>query len=95
VKVWAGVTLTANSRPWVPDAIKEHWHYGDSVSGGNFEHLLYSVQEPLAIGLPKQVVQEDSHAVHAEEFGRPAQLTVNGWQIKRVGLPHLELISRS
>jgi hypothetical protein len=91
----AGLALAANSRPWVPDAIKEHWHNGDSMGSGNFEHLLYTVQERLAIGLPKQVVQKDSHAVHAELLGRPAQLTINRWQIKRVGLPHLELISRS
>ncbi|CAB4705185.1 unannotated protein [freshwater metagenome] len=77
----AGVTLTANNRPWVPDAIKKHWHHSDSVRVGNLEHLLYTVQECFAIGLPKQVVQKDSHAVHAELLGRPAQLTVNRWQM--------------
>ena len=62
---------------------------------GNLEHLFHAVQERLALGLPKQVVQKDSHAVHAELLGRPAQLAINRWQIEGVGLPHLNLITGS
>ena len=93
--MWAGVTLTANNRPWVPDAIKKNWHHGDSMRDGNLEHLLNAVQECFALGLPKQVVHKDSHAVHAEQFGRPAQFAINRLQIKSVGLPHLKLIACS
>ena len=41
--------------------------------------------------LPRQVVQEHPHRLHAEVLG-PAELLVDGLRVERVGLPHLELV---
>ncbi len=51
--------------------------------------------EPLLEGgriLPKEVVQENSHRIHAQAFC-PAKLLVNFPRIESIRLPHFELVA--
>ena len=61
------------------------------VLRGDGQELVEALEESRRILLPKQIVQEDSHGVHADGFC-PSKLLVDLLRIERVGLPHLEFV---
>src|SRR4051794_13152257 len=62
--------------------------------GGNCKHRVDSLGEAGCVLLPQQIMQEDSHGVHAKRLG-PTQLFVDLLWIERCRLPHLQFIDGS
>ncbi len=63
----------------------------DVVLRGDGEKGVDALLEAFGILLPKLVVEEDAHGVHADGL-RPAQLLVDLLRVKGIGLPHFQLV---
>ncbi len=63
--------LQAQLRVWVPAGIEKNENWLNVMLVGNREKCLDSLTETRSILLPEQVVQEDTHRVHADGL-RPA-----------------------
>lgn len=57
------------------------------------QKFVHAFEETLWILFPKQIMQENAHAVEADLL-RPAEFAVNRLWIKRICLPHLQLVDR-
>ena len=85
--------LLAGMRERIPDTIEQHEHHANLVPVGRGQELLDPVEESLRIFFPRQVMQKDPDAGKAQALG-PTELAVDRGQVKRIGLPHLELVDR-
>ena len=83
--------LGTELRVRLPAGIEENEERADVVFRGDGEEDVDSITKAFGILLPKEVVEEDAHGVHAEALG-PAELEVDAFGIEGVGLPHFELI---
>ena len=83
--------LRPQLRIWIPARVEQHEDRPDVMLGRNRQELVDSFLKALRILLPKQIVQKHAHRVHADALS-PAQLAVVRRRVKRVGLPHLQLV---
>ena len=60
----------------IPAGVEEHKDGADMMAGGDGQEGVDSLLKALRILLPQQIMQKDSHGVHADALG-PAQLAVN------------------
>ena len=88
-----GVTLLAERELLSPAVIEEDKHRLNAMRISQREILIHPITESSRVLLPEQVVQIHPHDCHAQRF-RATQLAVNGLRVKRVSLPHLQLIDR-
>ena len=68
--------LQSEFRLRVPARIEQHKQRLDVVSRSDRKKLIHALLESLRIFLPYQIVQEDSHGIHADVF-RPAKFLVD------------------
>src|SRR5579884_854583 len=85
--------LGAQLRVWIPTRVEQHKDGTNLMLRANSEELVDSSLESSGILLPKEIVKEDAHGVHADSF-RPAKFTIDLRRIKSIGLPHLKLVDR-
>src|SRR5262249_735974 len=85
------IVLLAQARSRVPAGVEEHQQRPDMVLGSDGQKLIEALLESGCVLLPKQIVQEHAHGVHAQGFS-PAEFLIDLRRIEAVGLPHLELI---
>ena len=93
VSVRHGVRLLAQLGERSPTAVEQDEHGRDAVLVGNAEKPVDAFQETFTVLLPEHVVEVNADGVHADA-GRPAELPVDRFRVKGVGLPHLELVDR-
>src|SRR4051812_3577882 len=77
----------------IPATVEEDEDHADVVLVGGVEELIESRKISLRILIPRDVVQEDAHAVEADAL-RVSELAIDGRKIEGVGLPHLQLVDR-
>ncbi len=88
-----GLSLLAEMRVRVPDAVEQHEQDTDVMAIGDLEKLIHPSKKAVAILLPQEVVDKDSDTVEAQRLGE-AQLAVDGRGVEAIRLPHLELVYR-
>src|SRR5580698_4263543 len=76
----------------IPDRIKENEERTDMVLVADFEELIHAMQEARRVLCPEQVVQKDTHGIHAQAL-RPAEFSVDRRQIEGVDLPHFQFVN--
>src|SRR5215469_7058039 len=84
--------LRTQPRVWVPAGVEENKDGADVMLRGDGQKLVDATPETLLILLPRQVVEEHAHGVHANAFS-PAEFAVDLVRIEGVRLPHLELVN--
>jgi len=83
--------LGPQPRVRVPAGIEQYEDGLDMVSGRNPQKHADPLLEAWRVLLPKQIVEEHPHGVHAEPL-RPPELEVDPLGIERGRLPHFELV---
>src|SRR5699024_8098691 len=86
-----GLGLFTQFRIGMPNAIKENKHNADVMTVSNIKKLINTLDKPLLILLPYQMMEIDPHAIEAEIFC-PSQFLINRFEIKGFSLPHFKLI---
>src|SRR5262252_1292275 len=74
-----------------PAGMKENKQRTDMMLRGDGQKLIDAFLETVGVPLPKQIVEEDAHGVHAERF-RPAQFLIDLIWIERGLLPHFQFV---
>ena len=77
----------------VPAVVEQHGHRADAAARGRGEEALEAPEEAGGVDGPGEVVEEHAHRVHAEPGG-PRELPLDGREVERLRLPHLELVDR-
>ena len=83
--------LFAKLRVGVPAGIEQNEKRLNVVLFRNLEEGVDTLLEASGILLPRQVVQKNTHGVEPNRF-RPTEFLIDTRAIKRVRLPHLQLI---
>ena len=83
--------LRSKLRIGVPARVEQDKDRTDMMARRDGQERIDPLCKSLRVLLPKQVVKEDAHGVHADAFG-PPEFAVNCGRIKRVGLPHLQFV---
>jgi hypothetical protein len=91
VNPWAWFTLLSKPRIGIPTGIEQNEKGFDVMPVCNLQERIDALLKPLGVLLPKKVVQKHAHGVEADGFG-PAELQVNALWVKRIGLPHFQLV---
>src|SRR5258705_8962512 len=86
-------TLFSRNRIWVPTGIEQHEHRLDPMLVTNTQEGVETTLESTRVLLPHQVVQKDSHCIHAQTL-RPSEFPINPFRIETVRLPQLKLVNR-
>ncbi len=86
--------LRTELRKWIPARIEQNEDGSDVVLRSNRKKYVDALLEPCLILLPKQVVEKDSHSIHAESLG-PTKFLVDLLGIEYIGLPHFQLVDRT
>src|SRR5688500_15841568 len=93
VRVRLRLALLAEARVGIPHTVKQYEHHADAVLVGDAEELIDAREESLCVLLPENVVQEHANAVEPQPLGQ-REFPVDGVQVERFRLPHLELVDR-
>jgi hypothetical protein len=72
----SGFALASEPGIGIPAGIEQHEERLDVVSRGDVEKAADSFAKACRILLPRQVVQEHRHRLHAESFGPPSSLSI-------------------
>jgi hypothetical protein len=87
----SGFGLLAEFRVGIPDRIAQDEHGLDPVLVRDGQELIDALEKTFAVLFPEEVMKIHPHGVHPH-VSRPAQLAVDSFRIKGIGLPHFQLI---
>ena len=85
--------LRAQTRLGIPAGIEQHKQRADVMPQSDGEKGVHAFLKTGCILLPQQVVEKNTHGIHAHRLS-PGQLLIDLGRIEGCFLPHLQLVDR-